>query len=85
MPSVEYRIPLVKKLTTGLFVDFLFVNRQGSFISFNNAPWAVGGEIIFHGKNEEFGSAQIAYGSEGIRARVKIGVFVDRNDRWRWP
>ncbi|MDP8206826.1 MAG: hypothetical protein P9L92_09205 [Candidatus Electryonea clarkiae] len=84
IPSVEQRWHFHKRLSMSVFYDMLFVGDKSESISFDNSPWALGTSFILHGRNEEFGTMQFVYGSEGLRFRLSLGVPVEKNDRWRW-
>jgi len=82
--SAEHRWELIDKLTITLFYDILYVGHDLEEFTFDNAPWAFGSSLILHGRNEELAKLQLATGTAGIRALIKIGIPTDKNHRWRW-
>lgn len=81
LPSLEYQWPLSFNLGAHLFFDYLMVSRSLQKMTVDNAPWAIGFGVDFHGLDGELARTSIAYGSEGIDLSLKIGITALLNSR----
>jgi hypothetical protein len=84
IPSIEYQWPLSFNLGGHLFFDLLMVSETLQEISLTSTPWAVGVGVDFHGIDSELGRVLLAYGSEGIRASLTVGIDPFLNNRSNW-
>ncbi len=86
IPSLDLLLPVHNRAHAGLFADWLLATENDAVrhISIRHAPWCVGISSITRYSGAVLGGAQGAYGSEGWRFALWLGLLQDLNDRWRW-
>lgn len=84
VPSLEYRWPISIYMGGYLFADGLLVTDDPGDLRVRRMPWAVGIGFSLHTLRSELGTMGFAYGSEGFRLILKLGLSTPESDRTDW-
>jgi hypothetical protein len=84
VPSFEYRWPLTHVLQSCLFVDGLMVAQEIDKLTIADAPWAAGLGMNLRLHYGEQAGFRLAFGSEGFRGTLYLGLPGDKTARSEW-